>query len=127
MRYLICTLQASGNYVEAERSLDAYLVLVETSKKTLSRTRNGHSTDSTTGDNVQDIDSDEEILRTMASGIRLLVKYKRDGKKALSNSQKLEKNAHIWNVTDSEVLGRVYHAIGMANSLWSLQSTSSEL
>lgn len=116
-------LEGSGNYIEAERSLDAYLQIVENDKKTLARTQNSITKTANDQDVVQDIDSDENILRTMAAGIRILVKYQGKGKRALEIAQKMERNAKSWNVEDPNVLGVVWHAIGIANSLWSMQST----
>ncbi len=118
MRHLMNALEGCGNYVEAERSLDAYLQIVENEKKTLARTENSN----TKHPDVQDIDSDENILHTMSAGIRILVKFQSKGKKALEIAQKMERNAKSWNVEDSSVLGIVWHAIGIANSLWSMQS-----
>ena len=113
-------LEGSGNYVEAERSLDAYLQIVENDKKTLERIQNNNA--KTSDDVVQDIDSDENILQTMAAGIRILVKYQSKGKKALEIAQKMERNSRSWNVEDPNVLGVVWHAVGIATSLWSMQS-----
>jgi hypothetical protein len=60
----------------------------------------------------------------MAKGVRLLVKYRDKGKRALDLAIKMEQSAKSWNVQSPEVLSSVYHALGMANSLWSMQSTS---
>ena len=122
MRHLINALEGSGNYIDAERALDAYIQIVENDKKTLARTQNSNNGTHDDQDVVQDIDSDENILRTMAAGIRILVKYQSKGKKALEIAQKMERYARSWNVEDSNVLGIVWHAIGIANSLWSMQS-----
>lgn len=116
-------LEGSGNYMEAERSLDAYIQIVENEKKTLARAQNGNTESLHDQDIVQDIDSDEDILRTMAAGIRILVKYQNKGKKALEIAQKMERYARSWNVEDSSVLAVVWHAVGIAYSLWSMQST----
>lgn len=124
MRHLMHTLEASGNYLEAERSLDAYIAIVENEKKTLSSKHSSNSNHPISEDIVQDVDSDEEILLTMAAGIRLLVKFRNDGKRAMAIAQKMESSAKSWNITDPKVLGTVYHAVGVANSLWSIQSMS---
>ena len=115
-------LEGCGNYMEAERTLDAYIEIVENDKKTLARTQNDNTKSPDDQDVVQDIDSDENILRTMAAGIRILVKYQNKGKKALEIAQKMERYARSWNVDDSNVLGAVWHAVGIANALWSMQS-----
>src|SRR5438552_2258544 len=124
MRHLMNAQEGSGNYIDAERSLDAYLSIVENEKKTLARTQN---TDANPPGAAEDIDLDENILRTMATGIRILVKYLNKGKKSLEIAVKMERNAKSWNVEDRVVLGVVWHAIGIANSLWSMQSTPSHI
>jgi hypothetical protein len=98
MRHLIYVHEASGNYVHAERSLDAYLRVVENQEKAPLGTRD---------DITRDIDCHEDTLRTMATGIRILVKYQNKGKKALEIAQKMEQYAKSGNATDPEVLGRV--------------------
>jgi len=120
MRHLIYALEASGNYVEAERSLDAYLAIVENEKKTLETARMNN-------EGIQDVDANEDILRTMAFGIRILVKFQNNGKKALQIAQRTEEYVKAWNIDNSQVLGVVWHAIGIANSLWSMQSIISFL
>jgi cargo-transport protein YPP1 len=122
MRHLIHALEGSENYVEAERSLDAYLLIVKNEKKTLARIQNSNTPPVNVQGVVQDIDSDEDILRTMAAGIRILVKYQNKGKKALEVALKLERYAKSWNIEDPKIHGVVWHAIGLANSLWSMQS-----
>jgi hypothetical protein len=124
MRYLVFALEGSGNYIEAERSLNEYLFIVENEKKTLSKTRPEHNDLEDEG-LVLDIDSDETILRTMAAGIRFLVKFLNKGKRALELSLKLDSNAKSWNIENPEVLALVWHAIGTANALWSMQSIPS--
>ena len=119
MRHLIYALSGSGNYVEAERSLDAYLTIIETDKKTLERV---HAAESAR-DVIPALDSDETILQTMADGVHLLVKYQNNGKKAMEIAGKLEQDSENWSVENSDVLGSVWYAIGIANSLWSIQST----
>lgn len=115
--------EGSGNYVEAERSFDAYLLIVENEKKkSISRAHNDHMESPENENIAQDVDSDEDILRAMAAGVRILVKYQNKGKKALDISQKMEQNVEGWNIDSPEVLGTVWHAIGIANSLWSMQS-----
>jgi hypothetical protein len=121
MRHLIHALEGVGNYVEAERSLDAYLFIVENEKKTLAKTQKEHR-DIHNEERAPDIDSDEVILQTMAAGIRLLVKYLGKGRKALDLAVKLEANSKLWQIKDPEVLAVVLHAVGIANSLWSMQS-----
>jgi len=123
MRHLITACQAVGNFVEAERSLDAYLFIVDNEKKTLAKSHQESRVLSDT-DLATDVDSDDFILQTMAMGVRLLVKYRDKGKKALDLAIKMEQSAKSWNVQSPEVLSSVYHALGMANSLWSMQSTS---
>ena len=124
MQDLIFALEGSGNYVEAERSLEAYLFIVENEKKTLTKARTDHN-ESHAEDINPDIDSDEIILRTMAAGIRLLVKYLSKGKRAMEVALKLDANTKSWNIDNPEVLALVWHAIGTANSLWSQQSIPS--
>jgi len=123
MRHLVYALEGSGDYVDAERSLEAYIFIVENEKRTLARskTENQRLEDE---DLMPDVDSDEDILQTIASGIRMLVKYMDNGGKALNLAEKLEKYVVAWGVTSPEVLANVYHAIGIAKSLWSMQSTS---
>jgi hypothetical protein len=115
-------LEGSGNYVEAERSLDAYLSIIENEKKTLARAHTSSAHRADADGVVQDIDSDEDIIQTMADGVRLLVKYQNKGKKALDVAQKMERNAKAWAIEKPQVLGALWHAMGMANSLWSIQS-----
>jgi hypothetical protein len=74
MRHLISTLVASGNYIDAEQSLDAYLLIVENEEKTLAKSH-GQNRNLEDHDITTDVDSHESILRTMADGIGLLVKY----------------------------------------------------
>jgi len=124
MRHLIYALEGSGDYVDAERSLDAYIFIVENEQKTITKSR--RETRSLDQELLPDIDSDEDVLQTIAAGIRILVKYLGNGKKAMDLAQKLEKNVATWDVTSPAVLANVYHAIGTANSLWSIQSTSFE-
>jgi tetratricopeptide (TPR) repeat protein len=121
MRHLMYALEASGNYVDAERSLFAYMLIVENEKKTLARIGNGSSL-STEQQVIQDIDSDQDTIRTMAAGVRLLVKFQNNGKKAMEVAATMEQSAKSWNINDPEILGAVWHAIGIANSLWSMQS-----
>ena len=123
MRHLVYALEASGNYVEAERSLHAYLLIVENEKKTLARIRNSSSLSMEDERVIQDIDSDQDIIRTMATGVRLLVKFQNNGKRALEVALTMEESVKSWNIDDPEILGRVWHAIGIANSLWSMQSS----
>jgi hypothetical protein len=123
MRHLVYALEASGNYVEAERSLHAYLLIVENEKKTLSRIRNSSSLTLEDERVIQDIDSDQDIIRTMATGVRLLVKFQNNGKGALEVALTMEESVKSWNIDDPEILGTVWHAIGIANSLWSMQSS----
>jgi len=123
MRHLVYALEASGNYVEAERSLHAYLLIVENEKKTLARIRNSSSLSLEDERVIQDIDSDQDIIRTMATGVRLLVKFQNNGKGALEVALTMEESVKSWNIDDPEILGTVWHAIGIANSLWSMQSS----
>ena len=69
-----------------------------------------------------DVDPDPIILQTMATGVRLLVKHRDKGKKALDLAVRMEQAAKSWDVQNSEVLASVYHSLGIANSLWSMQS-----
>ena len=124
MRHLMYALEGSGNFVEAERSLDAYILIVENEKKTLARKHSDTANHSDDKDIIRDVDSDEDILTTMISGIRILVKYQNNGKKAVTIAKTLEQNARSWNIENPKVLGLVWHAIGIANSLWSMQSMS---
>jgi tetratricopeptide (TPR) repeat protein len=61
----------------------------------------------------------------MAAGIRFLVKYLNKGKRAFELALKLDSNAKTWNIENPEVLALVWHAIGTANALWSMQSIPS--
>ena len=122
MRHLITACQAVGNFVEAERSLDSYLFIVDNEKKTLAKSHQ-ESRVLSDKDLATDVDSDEVILQTVAAGVRLLVKYRDEGKKALDLVIKMEESAKSWNVQNPEVLASVYHSLGIANSLWSMQST----
>jgi hypothetical protein len=121
MRHLITACQVGGNFVEAERSLDAYLFIVDNEKKALAKSHQ-ESRVLNDRDLATDLDSDEVVLQTMAMGVRLLVKYREKGKKALDMAVKMEQSAKSWNVQSPEVLASVYHAVGIANSLWSMQS-----
>jgi len=116
-------LEGSGNYIESERALDAYINIFENEKKTLARMARSSNPAADEGV-LQDVDSDDDILRTMAAGVRILVKFLGKGKKAMEIAQKMERDAKAWGVTNEEVLGSVYHTIGMAHSLWSMQSSS---
>jgi tetratricopeptide (TPR) repeat protein len=121
MRHLIYALEGAGNYVDAERSIDAYIFIVENEKKTVTKSRK----ETRNLDDVEvlpDIDSDDDILRTISAGIRIIVKYLNHGQKAMDLAQKLDKNVNEWDVTSPEVQADVYQAIGLANSLWSTQS-----
>jgi len=122
MRHLIYALEASGDYVDAERSLDAYIFLVENGKKTLAKARH-QDREVENEELLTDIDPDDDVLRTMAHGVRLLVKFLNKGKKALDFAQTMEVFAKSWNMATPTVLASVWHAIGIANSLWSMQST----
>jgi hypothetical protein len=121
MRHLVAALEGSGDYTDAERSLDAYIFIVENQKRTLSITRREAGKDS---EMVPDVDSDEDILRTLARGIRILVKFLENGKKAMVLAGKLDNYIVSWGITSPQTLGLVYHAIGTANALWAMQSTS---
>jgi len=116
-------LEGSGNYIESERALDAVINIFENEKKTLARMAKSSNPVADEGV-VQDVDSDDDILRTMAAGVRILVKFLGKGKKAMEMAQKMERDAKAWGVTNEEVLGSVYYTIGIANSLWSMQSSS---
>ena len=118
MRHLMHALEGSGNYTEAEHFLDSYLFMVENEKKTLAKTGANVQDE----DLVPDIDSDEDILRTMSAGVRLLVKYLNKGEKSLHLAQNMEAKCNSWLVEDPLVLAEVWHAVGIANSLWSKQS-----
>jgi len=123
MRHLIYALEGCGNYIDSERSLDAYLQIVENEKKTLARMRNSNAKPPGGEDVVQDdVDSDEDILRTMADGVRILVKFLNKGRKALDIAVKMEGFAKAWNIDNENILGNVWHSVGLANSLWSMQS-----
>ena len=123
MRYLIETLEGSGDYIDAERSLDAYIFIIETQKRTAGITRKaGNGVKDS--EMLPDVDSDEDILKTIAKGIRILVKFLDNGKKAMELARKLEKYTDCWGVTFPETLAIVYHAIGTANAMWAIQSTS---
>ena len=123
MRHLIHALEGCGNYVEAERSLDAYLLIIDNEKKSLLRRHTGKEQNSNDGDLSYDVDSNEDTLRTMIQGVRILVKYQNNGKKALEVTQRIEQDIKEWNIEDPQILAAACHAIGMANSLWSMQST----
>jgi len=116
-------LEGSGNYIESERALDAVINIFENEKKTLARMAKSSNPVADEGV-VPDVDSNDDILRTMAAGVRILVKFLGKGKKAMEMAQKMERDAKAWGVTNEEVLGSVYHTIGIANSLWSMQSSS---
>jgi len=113
--------EATGNYVEAERSLDSYLFIVDNEKKALAKSHQ-HNRVLTDKDLAGDVDSDDIILQTMAAGVRLLVKYRGKGKKALDLALKMEQAAKSWDDENPQVLASVYHSLGIANSLWSMQS-----
>lgn len=121
MKLLMFALEGSGNYVEAERALDAYIDIIENEKKTLARMAKS-SNPAADEDVIQEVDEDEDILRTMAAGVRILVKFLGKGKRAMEIAVKMERDAAMWNVTNEDVLGQVWHSIGLANSLWSMQS-----
>lgn len=127
MRHLMYALEASGNYLEAERSLYAYMLIIENEKKTLARIRNSSSLFTNDEQVIQDIDSDQDTIRTMAAGVRLLVKFQNNGKKAMEVAATMEQNAKSWNIEYPEILAVMWHAIGLANSLWSMQSALSSL
>jgi hypothetical protein len=122
MRHLIHALEGCGNYIEAERSLDAYLLIIDNEKKSLLRRHTANGQDSDSGEIVQGVDSNEDILRTMIKGVRILVKGRNKGKRALEVAQRIEHDIQERNIKDPHVLGAAWHAIGMANSLWSMQS-----
>jgi hypothetical protein len=117
----MCALEGSGNYVEAERTLGVYIDIVENEKKTSARLAKSSNPVVDEGV-IQDVDSDEDILRTMAAGVRILVKFLGKGKRAMEIAVKMERDAGMWNVTQEDVLGQVWHSIGLANALWSMQS-----
>jgi cargo-transport protein YPP1 len=110
MRHLVSALEAVGEYTDAERSLDAYTVIIENQKRTMAV------------ETVPDEDSDEDILRTLARGLRILVKFLGKGGKAVKLAWKMEGYVKEWEITTPETLASVYHAIGTANALWSMQS-----
>jgi len=126
MRHLIYALEGAGNYTDAERSLDAYIFIMENEKKTIAKVRR-EPRDLDDEEIMPDVDSDEDILRTVTAGIRLLVKYLNNGSKAMDLIHNLERNVKAWKVTSPDVLASIYHAIGIANSLWSIQSISIHL
>jgi hypothetical protein len=114
-------LDGSGNHNEAELSLDAYLVIVGNEEKTL--TKLGSEKRKLDGQDIApDIDSHEDIISAIAYGIQLLVKYQNKGKKAMDLAQQLERQLTSWNIKQSDILAVANHAIGMAYSLWSMQS-----
>ena len=123
MRHLMHALEAGGNYIQAERSLYAYLLIIDKEKKTLTRIRNNSALSTEHEEVIQDIDSDQDIIRTMAAGVRLLVKFQNKGKEAQEVATMMEQNVKSWNMEDPEILGVVWHAVGIANSLWSMQSS----
>jgi hypothetical protein len=115
-------LNRSGNHSEAELSLDAYLVIVENEEKAL--TKLGSEKRKLDGQDIaSDIDSHDDIILAIAYGIQLLVKYQNKGKKAMDLAQQLESQLAAWNIAQSDILAVANHAIGMAYSLWSMQST----
>lgn len=114
-------LDGSGNHGEAEYSLDAYLLIVENEEKTLTKL-GSEKRKLDDQDIISDIDSHEDIVKAVAYGIRLLVKYQNKGKKAMDLAQKLERQLTAWKIIQSEILAIANHAIGMAYSLWSTQS-----
>jgi hypothetical protein len=126
MKLLMFALEGSGNYVEAERALDAYIDIIENEKKTLARMAKS-SNPAADEDVIQEVDSNEDILRTMAAGVRILVKFLGKGKRAMEIAVKMDRDAAMWNVTNEDVLGQVWHSIGLANSLWSMQSATSPI
>jgi hypothetical protein len=123
MRHLLHALEGCGNYIEAERSLDAYLLIIDNEKKSLLRCHTANGQNSDNGEILQEVDSNEDILRTMIKGVRILVKNRNEGKRALDVAQRIEQDIQECNIEDPQILGAAWHAIGMANSLWSKQST----
>lgn len=122
MRHLMYALEGSGESAEAERSLDAYLWIVDNEKKTLATSLHSAVKNPEQEGLVEDIETDDEICRTMAAGIRLLVKYRKEGKKAFDMARSLEQRIQIWKINDPEILSSVWYAVGLANSLWATQS-----
>jgi hypothetical protein len=122
MRHLISVLVGSGNYVDAEQSLDAYLLIVENEEKTLAKSHGQNRKLEDQDIITTDVDSHENILRAMADGIGLLVKYQNKGKKAMDLGQKLEQELKTWDIENPDILAVAHHAIGIACSLWSTQS-----
>jgi hypothetical protein len=111
---------ASGNYVDAEQSLNAYLLIVENEEKTLAKSH-GQNRKLEDQDITTDVESHENIIRAMADGIGLLVKYQNKGKKAMDLGQKLEQQLKAWDIENPDILAVAHHAIGIACSLWSIQ------
>ena len=115
-------LQGSNDYVEAEKAFDAYLTIIDNGKKTLATVQPQNVGMNNEDSMLPDLEPDEIILQTMAEGICLLVKHRNKGRRALDIAIKLEQNIKSWDIKKPEVLAAAWYAVGLANSLWSMQS-----
>ena len=125
-RYLIELHIASADYDLAERALEVYEQIIDKAKKTRGKgvivvTSIPDDVDLSDQKDLQEMDTDADVLLCMTQGVRLQVKFLKNAKKAVDIARRAAKYCAEWNVMDDRVNGEVWHAMGLALSLYSDQ------